>query len=66
MSNPRASFYTIGNLMTETELLTLHFLHFKNAREGRDERVAAQVERAVETLRALMDELAAIKRKLED
>ncbi|GHU15349.1 hypothetical protein FACS189441_6870 [Betaproteobacteria bacterium] len=66
MATLRASFYTIGNLMTETELLTLHFLHFKNAREGQDERVAAQVEQAEKTLRALMDELAAIKLGLED
>jgi hypothetical protein len=65
MATLRSSFYTIGNLMTETELLTLHFEHFKNAKEGQDERVAAQVEQAAETLRALMDELAAIKLKLE-
>lgn len=65
MSTLRASFYTIGNLMTETELLTLHFEHFKNAREGQDERVTAQVEQTAATLRALFDELAAIKLKLE-
>jgi hypothetical protein len=66
MPIPRSSFYTIGNLITETELLTAHFEHFRNAREGQDERVAAQVTQTRETLRALMAELAAIKLELEN
>jgi hypothetical protein len=66
MSTLRSSFYTIGNLMTETELLTMHFEHFKNAREGQDERVSAQVQQTTKTLRTLMEELAAIRLKLEN
>ncbi|MDR1888356.1 MAG: hypothetical protein LBQ81_03095 [Zoogloeaceae bacterium] len=66
MTTLRSSFYTIGNLITETELLTAHLEHFKNAREGRDERVFALVHQAGETLRALMDELVTIRLRLED
>jgi hypothetical protein len=65
MATLRASFYTIGNLITEAELLQAHLEHFRNAKEGQDEKISARIDQVRQHLRAMQEGLSAIRLELE-
>jgi hypothetical protein len=65
MATPRPSFYTVGNLITEAELLKAHLDHFRRAREGQNENVAALADQVDRHLHEVLEGLSTIRLALE-